>query len=99
MTTVGETAQRHADDVVAGNMAGVVGDFTPDAMAEFQKHGAMPPRPTRTAEILTNRKDGEQELFEIKYSNETESLTIRSWWEQCDGGWKIVKAEPVREQS
>jgi hypothetical protein len=97
MATARETAQRHADDVVAGNMAGAIADWTPDGIAEYnQKHGEAPPRPTRTAEILVNRKDGAQELFEIKYSNETESLTIRSRWEQRDGVWKVVKAEPVR---
>ncbi len=96
MTTARETARRHADDVVAGNMAAVVGDFTPEAMTEFQKHAAMPPRPTKTAEILSGRKEGEQEVFEIKYASDTESLTIRSWWEEHDGVWKIVKGEPVR---
>jgi hypothetical protein len=96
MATAGETAQRHADDVVAGNMAGVVADFTPEAMAEFQKFGAMPPRPTTKAEMLNTRKDGDQEIFEIKYSNDSESLTIRSWWEDLNGTWKLVQAEPVR---
>jgi hypothetical protein len=97
MATARETAQRHADDVVAGNMAGAIADWTPDGIAEYnRKHGEAPPRPTRTAEIQVNRKDGAQELFEIKYSNETESLTIRSSWEQRDGVWKVVKAEPVR---
>ncbi len=96
MTTARETAQRHADDVVAGNMAAVVGDFTPEAFTEFQKHAAMPPRPTKTAEITSNRKDGQQEVFEIKYSSDAESLTIRSWWAEQDGAWKLVKGEPVR---
>ncbi len=96
MTTARETAQRHADDVVAGNMPAVVGDFTPEAMTEFQKHAAMPPRPTKTAEILSNRKEGQQEVFEIKYSNDVESLTIRSWWEEQGGVWKITRGEPVR---
>lgn len=96
MATARETAQRHGQDVVTGNMAGVIADFTPEAMAEFQKFGAMPPRPTTRAEMVSEKKDGEREVFEIKYSNDSEALTIRSWWEDQNGVWKLVKAEPVR---
>jgi len=95
MATARETAQRHGQDVVAGNIAGVVGDFTPEAMAEFQKFGVMPPQPTAAAAIVSEKQDGGREVFEIKYSNASAALTIRSWWEEQGGVWKLVKAEPV----
>ncbi|MHB8574740.1 MAG: hypothetical protein ACYDCQ_05350 [Dehalococcoidia bacterium] len=95
MATARETAQRHGQDVVSGNMAGVVADFMPDAMAEFQKFGKMPPRPTKSAEMVSEKKEGNREVFEIKYTGESDSLTIRSFWEDQDGAWKIVKAEPL----
>ncbi len=96
MASARETAQRHANDVVAGNMAGVVGDFTPEALSEFQQHGVMPPRPTTKAEIVSEARDGNRERFEIAYSNDSQTVTIRSWWEEQGGVWKLVKAEPVR---
>jgi len=96
MASARETAERHANDVIAGNMGQVVADFTPEAMSEFQKHAAMPPRPTKTAEILNSNQEGDKQVFEIKYANDAESLTIRSWWQDENGTWKIVKAEPVR---
>ncbi|HEY7296205.1 MAG TPA: hypothetical protein VH916_14265 [Dehalococcoidia bacterium] len=95
MATAQETAQRHANDVVAGNMAGVVADFTPEALAEFQQHGVMPPRPTTKAEIVSHAQEGNRERFEIAYSNDSQSVTIRSWWEDQGGVWKLVKAEPA----
>jgi hypothetical protein len=96
MATARETAQRHGSDVVAGNMGGVIADFTPEALTEFQAYGVMPPMPTKQAEILSEREDGGRHVFEIHYSNDAAALTIRSWWEDQNGTWKLVKAEPVR---
>lgn len=95
MATARETAQRHGQDVVNGNMGGVVADFTPDALQAFQQYGKMPPRPTKSAEIVSERQDDGKQVFEIKYSGDADSLTIRSWWEEQGGTWKLVKAEPV----
>jgi hypothetical protein len=93
MATARETAQRHANDVVAGNMRAASADFTPEALAAFQALGKLPPRPTTKAEIVDERHEGNQEVFSIRYSNDNESLTVRSWWEERDGAWKLVKAE------
>jgi hypothetical protein len=96
VATARETAQRHAQDVVAGNMAGVVADFEPSALTEFQTHRTMPPSPTTKAEIVSEGTEGDRQRFEVKYSNDSASVTIRSWWAEQGGSWKIVKAEPVR---
>jgi len=96
MATARETAERHANDVIAGNMPGVIADFTPEAMTAFQAHNAMPPRPTTKSDIVSSSQEGDKQVFEIKYTNDSESLVIRSWWQDEQGTWKIVKAEPVR---
>ncbi len=90
-----ETAERHGGFVVAGDMRSVGADFAGDAMQEFMKHGKMPPRPTTKADIVGERQDGDQFVYEIKYSNDQDSLTIRSQWAKMGDDWKIVKAEPV----
>jgi hypothetical protein len=58
-------------------------------------HGKLPPRPTTKAEIISERQDGDQYVYEIKYSNDQESLTVRSRWVKMGDDWKIVHAEPV----
>ncbi len=88
-----ETAIRHGNDVVAGNMAGVMGDFDPAALAAFGALGIRPPRGVNKAEVVSERQDGDQHIFEIRYSNDAESQTIRSYWAKQGDAWKIVKAE------
>jgi hypothetical protein len=90
-----ETAERHGGYVLAGNMAAVGGDFTPEAMQAFMQLGIRPPRGTNKYEIVGESQDGDQTVYDIKYSNDAESLTIRSTWGKVGEEWKIVKAEKV----
>ena len=42
MADLNETRARHANDVVTSNMAGLMGDFTPNAMAKVMGIAANP---------------------------------------------------------
>ena len=88
-----ETVERHGGYVVAGNMAAVGGDFTPEAMQAFTQLGIRPPRGTNKYEIVGESKDGDKPVYDIKYSNDQESLTVRSTWDKVGDEWKIVKAD------
>jgi hypothetical protein len=91
-----ETAERHGGYVIAKNWGGVGADFAPGAMEEFQKHGVGPPRGTTKAEFVSESQDGDQYVYEIKYSNDAgESQTVRSRWGKVGDEWKIVSAEPA----
>lgn len=90
-----ETADRHGGYVVGGNMQAVMADFTPEAMQEFGKLGVRPPRATNTYEVVNEHQEGDNHIYDIKYSNDQENLTIRSTWAKVGDEWKIVKAEPV----
>jgi hypothetical protein len=90
-----ETADRHGRYVTEGNMRGVVADFTPEAMAAFQTFGKMPPKGTNSYEVVAESQDGDAHVYEIRYSNGSEALTIRSRWQQVGDDWMIVQAEPV----
>jgi len=46
MASLEETWKRHAEDVVKGNIAGLMGDFTPAAMTKAMALGANPIRAT-----------------------------------------------------
>ena len=88
-----QTAERHGQDVVAGNRQGAMGDFTPEGMQTMMQAGIRPPQPATSAEIINEQQDGERHIFDIKYSSNDASATIRSTWEKIGEEWKIVKAE------
>src|SRR5262245_33149087 len=91
-----QTAERHGGFVVAGDMRLVGADFvSQEAMQEFVSHGKLPPRPTTKAEVVGERPDGDNIVYDIKYSNDQDSLTVGSHWTKVGDDWKIVKAEAV----
>ena len=93
--TARETAERHAQDVVDGNLARIMGDFAGSAFTQLMGTGG-PPQPTTQWEILSEEADGDAVRFQVRYSNDTAALELATRWEQFDGGvWKIVGAEKV----
>lgn len=90
-----ETANRHGDFVVAGNMRSAMADFTPEALQKFQARGVFPPRGANTYEVVNERQEGDRHIYEITYRKDQESVTLRSTWGQVGDEWKIVDIEPV----
>jgi hypothetical protein len=83
MATLDETRARHANDVVTGNMAGLMGDFTPNAMAKVMAIASNP----LTATSFEVKDLGNNEA-EITYIGAT-SRTIWSKWVDSAGKWQI----------
>lgn len=94
--TARATAERHAQDVVDGNMGRIMGDFAGSAFTQLMGTGG-PPQPTTKWEILSETPAGDGVEFEVRYSNETgDALELQTTWKQFDGGaWKIVEAKKV----
>lgn len=91
-----ETAERHAQDVVDGNMGRIMGDFAGSAFTQLMGTGG-PPQPTTKWEILSETPTEGAVQFEVRYSNESgEALELQTTWKQFDAGaWKIVEARKV----
>jgi hypothetical protein len=91
--TARATAERHAQDVVDGNMGRIMGDFAGSAFTQLMGTGG-PPQPTTKWEILTETPAGDLFEFEVRYSNDAgDALELQTTWKQFDGGvWKIVDA-------
>lgn len=83
MADLKETQNRHAQDVVSGNMAGLMGDFTPSGMAKAMTLAANPLRAT-SFEV----KDVGNNEAEISYIGDT-TRTIWSKWVESNGKWQI----------
>lgn len=83
MADLSETQNRHGQDVVSGNMAGLMGDFTPNAMTKVMALAANP----LTAQSFDVKDLGNNEA-EITYHGAT-SRTIWSKWVQTGDKWQI----------
>lgn len=83
MADLQETQKRHASDLVNGNMAGLMGDFTPSAMAKVMGLAANP----ITATSYEVKDLGNNEA-EISYIGD-KTRVIWSKWTETAGKWQI----------
>lgn len=95
--TARETAERHAQDMVNGDLQRVISDFKESALNEFMASGVMPPQPTTEWTIFSETPDGDLVRFHVRYANDSDQLELETTWQRFDGGWKIVKAQKVGE--
>jgi len=92
---VRQHAEAHAKSVERGDLAAVTSDFVPEMHAAVPEIAKQLPQPTRTAEVLSVRDEGDHALVEIRYSGDDRSVTVRSRWEDRDGRPLIVSGEPL----
>ncbi len=85
MADLKETWNRHASDLVAGNMAGIMGDFTPVGMSRAMAL-AVNPISAASFEIA---EAGENEV-EITYKGTTDRRVWSRWEETSPGKWQIT---------
>lgn len=83
MADLNETRARHANDIVTGNMAGLMADFTPNAMAKVMGIAANPI--TATSFEVNDIGNNEAEITYIGSARRT----IWSKWVESDGKWQI----------
>lgn len=84
MADLKETANRHGQDVVSGNMAGLMGDFTPNGMTKVMSMMAAGPI---TATSFEAKELGNDE-FEISYIGDS-TRVVWSKWVQVGDKWQI----------
>lgn len=84
MADLKETQNRHGQDVVSGNMAGLMGDFTPAGMAKVMAMMAAGPISATSFEA----KDLGNNEAEISYIGDT-TRVVWSKWVQVGDKWQI----------
>jgi hypothetical protein len=89
MAELRETLNRHAQDVVSGNVAGLMGDFSPEAMSKVMALAANP----ITATSFEVKELGNNEA-EISYIG---AATRKVWsqWSDAGGTFQIVDVKEV----
>jgi hypothetical protein len=83
MADLKETQTRHANDIVTGNMANLMGDFTPNAMTKVMALASNP----ITATSFEVKDLGNNEA-EISYIGD-KTRVIWSKWVQNGEKWQI----------
>lgn len=89
MAELSETLKRHAGDVVSGNVAGLMGDFTPEAMGKVMALAANP----ITATSFEVKELGNNEA-EISYIGST-TRKVWSKWAETGGKFQITDVKEL----
>ena len=84
MADLKETQKRHAQDVVSGNMAGLMADFTPAGMGKAMAMMAAGPITATSFEV---EDLGNNEAV-ISYIGDT-TRKVWSKWVEAGGKWQV----------
>jgi hypothetical protein len=90
-----QTAEQHAYAVVRGDMHAVAADLAPALRPQLPDVGKQLPQPVKSADVRRVDVRDDHTIVEIEYSGDDRTVTLRSRWEDRDGGPLIVEVKPV----
>ena len=90
-----QTAEQHAYAVVRGDMRAVAADLVPALRPQLPEVGKQLPQPCTSADVRRVDARDDHTIVEIEYSGDDKTITLRSRWEERDGGPLIVEVKPV----
>lgn len=89
-----EFMQGHADKAAAGKIAEIMGDLTPESMAQIGPLMAGAPNPATGNSVVPVSDNGDEHVFDVTYTGAGgASVSMRETVKQIDGKWRIVKLE------
>lgn len=92
--TAEEFMKRHADMACEGKIAEIMGDLTPDALAQVGALMAGAPQPLRSNTVARVPSSGGDEVFDVTYTGDGgATVSMRETVGQVNGEWKIIKLE------
>ena len=94
--TTRDHIQKHADAVVSGDMDTLVADFSDELRPRLGQLAKALPQPVTSAEVLSVEIGDPVSVAMIRYSGESDGVTIRSHWQDLGGAHPvIVQVEPA----
>ncbi len=87
--------EAHAKAVVDGDMDSVVNDFAPELRGNVSELASQLPQPVTDADVEKLDMEDDHANVRIRYSNDEQSLAIKTRWEEIDGRPMIVDAKPA----
>ena len=92
--TVEEAVTRNCQALLAGNIAQIFTDMTPEAMAKMASAGggaamsAGLPQLT-SYDIVGRAQDGDDHLYDVQFRGQV-NFGVRARWREIDGQWKLA---------
>lgn len=102
-----EAVERNAQAVMSGNLAQIMADITPEALAQMMQMGAaagaMSPASMPNIQgydVTEMPPDGEAQVFHVRFRSSIGHATLSMSWKPVMGQWKItavalVSVEPT----
>jgi 5,10-methenyltetrahydromethanopterin hydrogenase len=84
--------EAHVKAVLEGDMESLTNDFVPAMRDKVQGLAEKLPQPTEDADIEQVEVEEDHANVRIRYSNERESVAVKTRWEELDGQPMIVEA-------
>ncbi len=84
-----EFMQLHADNAVAQKMPEVMKDLTPEALQQVMPLMAGAPSPMTGNSVVAKGQDGDDFVFDVTYTGDGGSVSMREWVRDFEGTWKI----------
>ncbi len=92
---IDDIVHRHARAIVSMDIAQIMNDLEPRAMAKLQQQvGGGTAIQISDYELLGNRPDGDDWLYEVKYIG-PQSFKVLARWSLVGSDWKVVDADVV----
>jgi hypothetical protein len=87
--------RNHAVAVERGDMEAVVADFSKELRPQVPQIAQALPQPVTAADVLSVEVGDAESVALIRYSGDSDEVTIRSRWPEQDGRPVIVAGEPA----
>ena len=89
-----EAVRRNCEALIAGNIAQIFADMTPEAMAKLATAapgggmgGAMPQ--LTSFDIVSREEDGDDHLYDVQFHGD-QNFGVKARWREIAGVWKLV---------
>lgn len=82
--TLQEFAQKHAENVVRGDIAALEADFSDELRPQIPTLAQALPHPVRSAEVLSVDAAADPGVVHVRYVGDGGEVTIRSEWTGSD---------------
>ena len=102
--SVEDAVRRNADALIAGNIAQLFTDMTPEAMTKLSQMAgagmaAAPPgspMPKLTGyEIVSREQDGDDHVYDVRFSGDIH-FGVKNRWREINNQWKLVDFDPYQ---
>lgn len=95
---IDDIVHRHARAIVSMDIAQIMNDLEPRAMAKLQQQaGGGTAIRINGYELLGSRPDGDDWLYEVRYDG-PQSFKVVARWSLIGSDWKVVDADVTESQ-